>query len=591
MFRAGAWRWKSFGRAATRGIFAAALTGVGTLACLACGSGGKGSAATPDAVILVVLDTVRGDRLGCTGFTEARTPHLDSLASAGVLFTDAMTTAPVTLPAVASLLTGRWPFHHGVRDNDRFVLAGSEETLADRLKAAGWRTGAVLGSAVLDESRGLARGFERWDDDFQPPFPVYDPTLRPVAADLATKERRADRVTDLAIERLRSFGSDRGFLLVHYFDAHMFYDPPSGFRALHPRRPYDAEISFLDAELGRLLAEVRRTRPNALVVVVSDHGESNMEHGEPQHGFLVYQSTLRIVAIAAGAGVPRGVVRPDAVSLVDVEPTIARAVGLPAARVPRDGRALAWGKPDRRPPTMYAETLRPLLSYGWSELRALRSGSWKWIGGAGRSELYDLATDPGEAHPVDEPERAAMFVDRLGAMIGPDDAEAVWREALGRPDPDRLEAITSLGYVRGSAAAAAPPLRRHPLDELPRWLDTQRSKSLIKLAFLRITEERHGEAATLLDQALALDQGFADAWYLRGHVRAGIGDRKGALADLQVALERDPDHTGARNELARLRSEPVEAPERNDPPVMPGGMAGTVAGAGLGAVEPVRGQR
>ncbi|HEX7880881.1 MAG TPA: sulfatase, partial [Candidatus Eisenbacteria bacterium] len=333
-------------------------------------------------MILVVLDTVRGDRLGCTGFAEARTPHLDSLAAAGVMFADAMTIAPVTLPAVTTVLTGRWPFHHGVRDNDRFVLAEDEETLAERFQAAGWRTGAVLGSTVLDHSRGLGQGFESWDDAFAAPFPVYDPTLRPVAADLATKERRADRVTDLALEKLRQFGSDPAFLLVHYFDAHMFYDPPPRFMAQHPRRPYDAEISFIDAELGRLLADVRRMRPNALVVVVSDHGESNMEHGEPQHGFLVYQSTLRTVAIAAGTGVPRGVVRPDLVSLVDVEPTIARAVGLPAPRVSRDGRALTWGKEEKDAPIQYAESLRPLLSYGWSELRTLRSGQWKWIEGA-----------------------------------------------------------------------------------------------------------------------------------------------------------------------------------------------------------------
>ncbi|HEX7878826.1 MAG TPA: hypothetical protein VF720_05420, partial [Candidatus Eisenbacteria bacterium] len=178
-----------------------------------------------------------------------------------------------------------------------------------------------------------------------------------------------------------------------------------------------------------------------------------------------------------------------------------------------------------------------------------------------------------------DPDRSASFARHLGAMIGEDNAEAVWHEALGRPDPERVEALTSLGYLRGSAAESAPPIRRHPLDELPKWLDTQRSKSLIKLAFMRLNEERAGEAARLLDQAISLDKGFADAWFLRARARAETGDRKGALNDLHACLERDPKHVGARNELARLRSTPVDQAERDVPSRLPGGGGGTVVGS------------
>jgi hypothetical protein len=216
-----------------------------------------------------------------------------------------MTTVPVTLPAVTSLLTGRLPPHHGVRDNDRFVLDPAEETLAERFQAAGWRTGAVLGSAILARDRGLAQGFDTYDDTFADPFPVYDPTLLPLAGELSKSQRRADVVTNRALTLVKSFGPAPYFLFVHYFDAHMFYDPPPGHAALHPGRPYDGEISFVDAEIGRLLRGIGPRR-DALVVVVSDHGEANGDHGEPQHGFLLYQATLRVAALASGAGVPAG---------------------------------------------------------------------------------------------------------------------------------------------------------------------------------------------------------------------------------------------------------------------------------------------
>jgi arylsulfatase A-like enzyme len=399
----------------------------------------------PGAVLLIVIDTLRGDRLGRSGYTEAVTPTLDSLAANGVFFTDAMTTAPVTLPAVSSLLTGRYPHHHSVRDNDRFVLPASETTLAERFRSAGWKTGAILASAVLAKDRGLDQGFDVYDDEFSPPYPVWDPTLRPIAEHLAATQRRADRVTDRALELAASFGSNPWFLMVHYFDPHMHYDPPPRFRELHPRRPYDGEISFVDAEIGRLLATLDR-RDDILVVVVSDHGESNDEHGEPQHGFLLYQSTLRVAALASGPGVPHGLVRSDLVSLIDIEPTLARALDLPSAGAPRrDGRALRWDRPAARPASAYAETLRPLVSYGWSELRALRRGDHKWIEGAGRGELYDVVRDPGEQVDLGERDPAEELAGELARLVDGDDPEAVLRQAHGRPEPERTALLEGLG--------------------------------------------------------------------------------------------------------------------------------------------------
>jgi len=196
-------------------------------------------------LVLIVIDTLRGDRLGSVGYSPAHTPTLDSLAAVGTQFRAASTPVPLTLPAMASLLTGRYPFHHGARDNDRFALPDGELTLAERFREAGFRTAAVVGSAVLAEDRGLHQGFESYDDDFQGNYPVYTPSLQVLAAEFSRTQRRADVVTDLALKRAQAMGTDPYFLLVHYFDVHMYYDPPPAFAALHPGRPYDGEVSFV----------------------------------------------------------------------------------------------------------------------------------------------------------------------------------------------------------------------------------------------------------------------------------------------------------------------------------------------------------
>lgn len=533
---------------------------VALLACaLAAGCGHPRGAAPdpPRAVILIVIDTLSPDHLGSYGDTRATTPTLDSLAAAGVRFTDAMTTVPVTLPAVTSLLTGRLPPHHGVRDNDRFVLDPAEETLAERFQAAGWRTGAVLGSAILARDRGLAQGFDTYDDTFADPFPVYDPTLLPLAGELSKSQRRADVVTNRALTLVKTFGPAPYFLFVHYFDAHMFYDPPPGHAALHPGRPYDGEISFVDAEIGRLLRGLGPRR-DALVVVVSDHGEANGDHGEPQHGFLLYQATLRVAALASGAGVPAGVVRHDLVSLVDLEPTLARACRLPHSARPRDGRALAWGRPEARPPFEYAETLRPLIAYNWSELRAIRSDRYKLVEGAGRRELYDLEADPHERAPLEAPNITADLARELRRFAAGDDAEAVYRAANGQGDSPRSEMLEGLGYIgRGVAEERPAPHRPHPLDALPRWVATQNAKTFFKRAYAALMTGDAGAALGLLNRSLALDSTLTDALYLRGYARKLTGDRRAALADFDACLRLKPDFTGARAQRKEL-----EAPGR-----------------------------
>ncbi len=497
---------------------------------LACGRGSS----QLDAVVLIVIDTLRADHVGAYGASGVQTPYLDALAGRGIRFADATTPAPVTLSAVSSLLTGRWPFHHGVRDNERYVLPGSEVTLAERFHDAGWRTAAVVGSAILASDRGLSQGFEKYDDAFKPPFPVYRPSLEVFAEDFARTQRRADVVTDLAIQDADAFGKDNLFLFVHYFDVHSYYDPPPEYNALPP---YDGEAAFVDAQINRLLGHLAGRHP--LVIVVADHGEGLNEHGETQHGFLLYQSTLHVPVIVAGPGIPT-LVRQDPVSLVDIAPTLVGTLGLPATGPPMDGRTLTWDKQEATTPPIYSETCRTLVSYGWSELRALREGTMKLIHGP-QSELYDVAKDPRETAPITDPALLSRMENDLKTITGGETRQAVLA-ALGKSaEPGRHELLESLGYVAGDESPPETPGHDYPnpKDELPRWEAAQKEKALYRRGMSLASHGRFKEAVAAFDTVLTREPNRADVYYNRGLARRKLGDEAGFMADLTAALKAD----------------------------------------------------
>ena len=513
----------------------------------------------PPTVLLVVIDTLRGDRLGCTGYEQASTPVLDSLAAQGVLFRDAMTPVPVTLPAISSLLTGRLPFHHGVRDNDRFVLPPEEVTLAERLRDKGYDTRAVVASAVISSDRGVDQGFAVYDDNFAPPYAVYSPTQEPLAEVFAETRRRADTVTDRAVALARSADPDRAlFLMAHYFDVHMHYDPPPAYAAEHPGNPYDGEVSFVDHEVGRLIQGLKH-RKNLVVMVVSDHGEAQNEHGEPQHGFLLYQSTLHVPVIVSGPGIPRGLERRDPVSLVDLEPTLAAYLGLDPVG-DRDGRVLSWEKESPAAP-LYAETLRPLISYDWSPLRTIRYADLKFIDGP-PSELFNVPRDPGELVALDNQGESRRLGGILAELIQGDDAEAVHARSRGLADPERREMLESLGYIGGSSGGDEGVARPHPKTELPGWLRFQESKELFRAAATLLQEGRAAESIPFLDSVIVLNQDLGGAYYLRGTAHELMGNVSEAQDDFRMAAVFDEDPSvlwSARASLAEISGEKKEA--------------------------------
>ncbi|HET9300886.1 MAG TPA: sulfatase, partial [Candidatus Polarisedimenticolaceae bacterium] len=335
------------------------------LGLVACASG-PSPPGRPVNVVLITMDTVRADHLGCYGGSAA-TPKLDALARAGARFDQATAAAPLTLPSHATILSGLLPPAHGLRNNGGGALPGTVETLATRLSSAGYRTGAFVGAFVLDHRFGLGRGFDVYDDAI---------TRGDRVADALEAERPGNVVVDRALEWLaRDPGGKPFFLWVHLYDAHAPYAPPSPYREQYAGRLYDGEIAFVDAQVGRILAAVG---PGALVAVVADHGEALGDHGEETHGLLLYQPTLRVPLLVQGPGIRAGTVVERAVGLADLAPTLASLAG---TSLKADGRDLSAAlRSGEEPPSadVYSETEYPRL-FGWAGMAALRRGARKHI--------------------------------------------------------------------------------------------------------------------------------------------------------------------------------------------------------------------
>jgi choline-sulfatase len=393
-------------------------------------------------VVLVTIDTLRPDHVHCYGYQDVKTPTLDALAHRGVLFEQAVAQAPLTSPSHASIFTGEYPTVHHVRDTGGFVLPSSSLTLAEILQKQGWDTAAFIGAAVLKKNFGFNQGFAVYNDQMPKPGPSEQ--------FLADPERPAKEVIDPAIHWLNAQAGEPFFLWVHLYDPHMPYNPPSPFREQYKTHPYDGEIAYADQQLGRLIDVVGKKAPkNTIIAVLSDHGESLGEHGEYTHGVFVYDSTLRIVFMMSGPGIPAGMRIRRQVRSIDFLPTLLELIGgkaphqvQGASLVPAfSGKLVSTG-------TSYAETLYPKINMGWSELRAIRTDHWKYIR-APKPELYDLTRDPAETtnviqqHPM-ERERFEAILNGLISAGGHGTTEKVQMKLI---DKQTAEELNSLGYV------------------------------------------------------------------------------------------------------------------------------------------------
>jgi len=534
---------------------------------------GCGRSQAPDLVI-VTLDTVRADRLGCYGHAGGLTPNIDKLAARAVLFEDASSAVPITLPSHATLFTGRYPSATGVRNNGTFVVPESETTLAERLRDRGWKTGAVVAAYPLQSRYGLSQGFEIYDEELPPRRPG-----RGQAFSVHFNERDARTVTDRALEVWKRLAGRRRFLWVHYFDAHAPYAAPEPYGSAHADAPYDGEIAYVDVEVGRLLDALARESPKAWIVVTADHGESLGEHGEKTHGVFLYESTLRVpLIVRAPDRWPEGRRVSPPVTLADVVPTILALAGLPPASG-LDGADLApllEGKHLGR--EVYAESYLPRLQFRFAPLTMIRDGRLKYID-APAAELYDLGTDPAETRNLatERPETPELAA-RLAEVTARADPEASDR-AAGALDPDAEARLRSLGYASAGSLRPSGERGRDPkamtgyLQRYDRAVGSVSAGRLeegiaelralvpeapenymarYQLAAGLLSAGRPGEAREQLEQVVSAAPEFGNATLMLAECLATLGLLDEAVARFEEAARRMP--TQAEPKLAEGRA-------------------------------------
>jgi choline-sulfatase len=494
-------------------------------------------------VILITIDTLRADHVGCYGAQTVKTPTLDALAHDGVVFERAISQVPLTWPSHAVILTGTYPFQNGVQDFTGEPLAPQFRSVAQAFKQAGYATGAVVSAFVLDRSWGLGRGFDFYDDAFS--AKTFE------KKDIGLVDRRAADSVAHAVAWLKKTPRRPFFLWLHLYDPHSPYDPPEPYRSEYRGHLYDGEIAYSDHELGKLITWLKQNRlyDSSLVVMLSDHGESLGEHGEDEHGFFIYNATVHVPLIVkppAGSGI-----RPDRrnapVETAAVAPTL-----LQLARV-KDSIQSQFQSPGLltanadRNDSAYSETFYPFSSFGWSPLHALESERFHYIEGP-KPELYDLQSDPGETRNLaaQQPATVAVLKESLQRVLA-HNPFTPQVEGKGSLSPDAQEKLRALGYFGFRAAVSPASLAAglaDPKDKLWEFNTILKAED----AFQRGDAD---QAEALLAPVQQQDPKIYVIPFLLGESALRRQDWQRAADQLQRCLDLNPNFDNAMTGLAR----------------------------------------
>jgi arylsulfatase A-like enzyme/Flp pilus assembly protein TadD len=493
-------------------------------------------------VLLVTIDTLRADSVGFAGNRRVETPVLDRLAAASRVFTSAHAHNVITLPSHTNILTGLYPFQHGVRENSGFTLSPKVPTLATVLKQAGYATGAFVGAYPLDSHYGLNHGFDVYDDRFPRGENPDEFTIA---------ERRGNAVVTPALAWWNAHRGGRRFLWVHLYDPHAAYEPPEPFASRYRDRPYLGEIAAVDSFLSPLLSPLLdRREPPAFVVVTGDHGEALGEHGELTHGLFAYEGTLKIPLVVWGPGIAPGRDDRDA-RHVDIVPTLLSALGV-APPPGLSGRSLLL--PAAREDS-YFEALTTALNRGWAPLRGLLRGHEKLIE-LPLPELYNLDADPHEAQNLYDRDRPTA---RALARALP--AESVWPPAKGKVTPEEEARLRSLGYAGGgsSGAAGAAGKTYAAADDPKTLIAVDRKLHDVVDAYSR---HRYADAVRLARECLAARPDLSEASEDLALALRQLERPEEAIQALRAALTRGGDKDALTLQLGLALSEagkPAEA--------------------------------
>lgn len=516
-------------------------------------------------VILITMDTLRADHVACYGAKTVQTPTLDSLAKDGVVFERAFSQVPLTWPSHAAILTGTYPFQNGVQDFTGHPLSPEFRSIAQAFKQAGYATGAVVSSFVLDRSWGLARGFDFYDDAFSAT------TFQ--QKDIGLVDRRADESVNHTLAWLKKNQQHPFFFWLHLYDPHSPYDPPEPFRSEYRDHPYDGEIAYADRELGRLIAWLKANRlyDHSLIVFLSDHGESLGEHGEKEHGFFIYNSTTHIPLIVK----PVAGSRPkdnhiDAPSqTIAVAPTLLRMAGIRDSIEKQFQSKGLFDFSSNGNDAAYSETFYPFSSFGWSSLHSLENAKYHYIE-APEPELYDVVADPREQKNLAAQQTAIAHV--LKAKLHDTLKARPFHQSQtssGKLNSDAAEKLRALGYVAYQSPVSAEALAKGLPDpksklwefnsilqaaDAFRANDFQTGESLLAkvrerdpqmylipfmLGEAAIRQQKWDEAETEMRKCLALNPDFDQAMTGLATVLIKQGNQGDAKKYLQNALKQN----------------------------------------------------
>ncbi len=487
------------------------ILGLAAAVVFGCGRARTESVARPP-VVVISIDTLRSDHLPAYGYRGVRTPAIDALARDAIVFEHAYSHSPLTLPSHASILTGLLPAGTGIRDNAGFRLDPNRATLAEVLKQNGYATGAAVSAYVLRADTGINRGFDFFDDRI----------VQRADQSLGGIQRNGAETANAAGEWLATHAAQPFFLLLHLYEPHAPYDAPEPYRSQF--QPYDAEIASADAIVGRFLdgLKARGLYDQALIVLLSDHGEGLGEHGEDEHGIFLYRESIQVPLMVKLPHSARASRVSETVGLRDLMPAILDELQI----------ALPQGLESRpifrevTPRPVYSETFYPRLHFGWSDLHSLIDGAKHFIQ-APRPELYDLASDPGETTNLLERDRRtyAAMKQAIAPMIVP----AASPSAIA---PEEAAKLAALGYIGGGAAAQSGSLS-DPKDETQTFRD-------LRGAFAKFRAGQDAEALAAFRKILRDHPGMTDVWDVTAKTYGRMGRRDEAIAAAKEGLKTNP---------------------------------------------------
>jgi choline-sulfatase len=504
-------------------------------------------------VLLISIDTCRSDHLGCYGYPLDTTPNIDAIAKQGIVFENAVSPVPYTLPAHCSMLTGTIPPFHGVLDNSDYRLSKENTTLAELLKEKGFSTAAFVSSFVLDARFGMGQGFDLYDDEFAE-----------TSAAMGINQCSADESTRDAVAWLDKHRHEKGFVFLHYYDPHFTYDPPEPFASKFKEVPqpdnvttpfgqalfdgYAGEIAYTDHCIGQVMGRLKQLGlyDSTLIIITSDHGEMLGQHGEGFHGYYVYQPAIEVPLIFKLPGKSTAQRIANTVGLVDIVPTVCAMLGieLPAPIQGQDLSPCFNGRPlpsaERH---LFCQSLEP-SKYNANSLLGVVTDEYKYIHTT-RPELYDLLNDPNELSNIagEQPDRLQAMDTALSQIL----AEATQPQANSRAglDEETRQRLESLGYVSGALN-----------EELDVSKDAEDPKDLIKyhvrtmqIGFL-IYQEQYELAERECRALIAQRPSFYRPYFNLAKMAMKQDKSSEAIAHLEKVIEFKPDHVDAYKGLA-----------------------------------------